>query len=45
MATIVVNLAEVCKNLKRLTDNVVDYGDDLAITKPHQQNVVVISER
>lgn len=45
MATTATNISEARKNLKRITDDVVDYDDHVIITKPKNRNVVIISEK
>lgn len=45
MATTATNISDARKNLKRLTDDVVNFDDHLIITKPQNRNVVVISEK
>lgn len=45
MATTAVNISEVRKNLKKITDDVVDYDDHVIITKPQNKNVVLMSEK
>ena len=45
MTTIVTNVSEAIKNLKRLTDDVVDSGNHVLITKPKNRNAIIISER
>lgn len=44
MATTATSITEARKNLKALTDDVVDYNDHVIITKPKNKNVVVMSE-
>ena len=44
MATRAVDISEIGKNLKQWTDDVVDYDDYVIITKPHNRNVVMMSE-
>jgi len=45
MATTATNISDARKNLKKLTDDVVNFDDHLIITKPQNRNVVVMSER
>jgi len=45
MATTAVNISEIRKNLKKITDDVVDYDDHVIITKPQNRNVVLMSEK
>ncbi len=45
MATTATNISEARKNLKKLTDDVVDYDDQVIITKPKNRNVVIMSEK
>jgi antitoxin YefM len=45
MATTATNISEARKNLKKLTDDVVDYDDHVIITKPKNRNVVIMSEK
>lgn len=45
MATMTTNISDARKNLKKLTDDVVDFDDHLIITKPENRNVVVMSEK
>lgn len=44
MTTTATTLSEARKNLEKLTDDVVDYGNHVIITKPQNRNVVIISE-
>lgn len=44
MATTATNITDARKNLKRLTDDVVDYNEHVIITKPKNRNVVIMSE-
>ncbi|WP_338216458.1 type II toxin-antitoxin system Phd/YefM family antitoxin [Companilactobacillus muriivasis] len=44
MATRAVDISEIGKNFKQWTDDVVDYDDYVIITKPHNRNVVMMSE-
>lgn len=44
MATRAVDISEIRKNIKQWTDDVVDYDDYVIITKPHNRNVVMMSE-
>ncbi|ALB29345.1 type II toxin-antitoxin system Phd/YefM family antitoxin [Companilactobacillus heilongjiangensis] len=45
MATTAVSISEIRKNLKKITDDVVDYDDHVIITKPQNRNVVLMSEK
>ncbi|MCW3778823.1 type II toxin-antitoxin system Phd/YefM family antitoxin [Levilactobacillus namurensis] len=45
MATTAINISDARKNLKKLTDDVVDFDDHVIITKPQNRNVVVMSEK
>ena len=45
MATTATNISEARKNLKKITDDVVDYDDHVIITKPKNRNVVIMSEK
>lgn len=45
MATTATSISEARKNLKKITDDVVDYDDHVIITKPKNRNVVIISEK
>lgn len=44
MATTATNITDARKNLKSLTDDVVDYNEHVIITKPKNRNVVLMSE-
>lgn len=44
MATTATNITDARKNLKKITDDVVDYNDHIIITKPKNKNVVLMSE-
>lgn len=45
MATTATSISEARKNLKKITDDVVDYDDHVIITKPKNRNVVIMSEK
>lgn len=45
MATTAIDISEVGKNLKEITDDVVNYDDYVIITKPKSRNVVLMSEK
>lgn len=45
MVTTVTNISDARKNLKKLTDDVIDYNDHVIITKPKNRNVVIMSEK
>lgn len=45
MATTATNISEARKNLKKITDDVVDFDDHVIITKPKNRNVVIMSEK
>lgn len=44
LAITAINISDARKYLKRITDDVVAYDDHVIITKPHNKNVVIISE-
>lgn len=44
MTTTATNITDARKNLKSLTDDVVDYNEHVIITKPQNRNVVLVSE-
>ncbi|WP_338232110.1 type II toxin-antitoxin system Phd/YefM family antitoxin [Companilactobacillus muriivasis] len=44
MATRAVDISEIGKNIKQWTDDIIDYDDYVIITKPHNRNVVMMSE-
>lgn len=45
MTTRAVDISELGKSIKQWTDDVVDYDDYVIITKPHNRNVVMMSEK
>lgn len=45
MATTATSISEARKNLKKITDDVVDYYDHVIITKPKNRNVVIMSKK
>ncbi|MFC6181174.1 type II toxin-antitoxin system Phd/YefM family antitoxin [Lactiplantibacillus daowaiensis] len=45
MATTATNITDARKNLKTITDDVVNYNEHIIITKPKNKNVVLMSER
>ncbi|GEO63887.1 type II toxin-antitoxin system Phd/YefM family antitoxin [Companilactobacillus nantensis] len=45
MATTAIYISELGKNLKKITDDVVNYDDYVIITKPKNRNVVLMSEK
>lgn len=44
MVMTAINIADAQKNLKSLTDDVVDYNEYIIITKPQNRNVVLMPE-
>ncbi|WP_258115387.1 type II toxin-antitoxin system Phd/YefM family antitoxin [Levilactobacillus yiduensis] len=44
MVTTATNITDAQKNLKSLTDDVIDYNEYVIITKPQNRNVVLMSE-
>ncbi|MFD1454978.1 type II toxin-antitoxin system Phd/YefM family antitoxin [Levilactobacillus lanxiensis] len=44
MAITTITITDARKNLESLTDDVVDYQDRVIVTKPHNRNVVIMSE-
>lgn len=45
IATTATSISEARKNLKKITDDVVDYDDHVIITKPKNRKVVIMSEK
>lgn len=44
MAMTTITITDARKNLESLTDDVVDYQNHVIVTKPHNRNVVIMSE-
>ncbi|WP_203639566.1 type II toxin-antitoxin system Phd/YefM family antitoxin [Levilactobacillus wangkuiensis] len=44
MAMATINITDARKNLESLTDDIVDSQDYVIVTKPHNRNVVIMSE-